>query len=273
MLGWKNDIGQTKLFGVPHIIALVMVVVAILAAVLFTRKMSDKGTRIMLLIAGFVELFMEIIRQIIGFVYDWGGSYNWQWLPLQVCSTVMFIQIIAGFMKKDTWLRQSFYLYIAAYGFFGGLLTLAVAPMVVFNTQFIWVLVQTTILHSLMIFMAIHLIVAKKIKLEKINKNFFTKALAVFAGFTILALLVNCIIEWTVGTGGYVNMFFINPWTHPVANPIPFFMDMNLPYVAWLVIFFIGYSLLAFAFLWIVRGLQILFGKAAAKKCSGQKQI
>lgn len=265
ILNWKVEIGQGDFFGTVHIIALILVVVAIITAIIFTRKMSDSATRKMLLIFGFTELFLEIVRQIIGIVGA-EGAYNWQWFPFQLCSTVIYITIITGFLKKDSVIKKSFYLYMATYGFFGGFLTMLVAPMIVFSTSLGIILIQTTVVHVLMIFVSVHLFVSNKINFKRINYDFITKAVPLFVSLSAIAVAINCIIDWTVGTNGIINMFFINPYTRPVANPIPIFNTLNLPYVAWLLIFLVGYSLLSFGFFWAARGIQILSQKIGARK-------
>jgi len=179
----------------------------------------------------------------------------------------MYFYLALGFMKKKTWFKEAFLLFIASYGLFGGLLTMAV-PSFVWTTYAGFIVLQTTVHHVLMIWVAVYLIVGGKINLKRLNFDFLTKAFSIFAASAAIALLINSIVMWSGGpTNPYdaINMFFLNPFVNP-AHGIPLFGDWNLHFMLWSLIFIVGYSVLCFGALWAVRGSQLLASKIKKKK-------
>jgi len=271
--GWV--VPKPPTFGIFHIAMLLVIIAGIVLVCIFMRKTSDKTMRIVLLVSGGVMLLLEVFRQIYNFTvegpaHEGPGRFFWQWFPFQLCSIVMYFYIIAGFLEKDSWFKQAFLLFIASYGLFGGILSMAVPGAVIWNTNAGLIIMQTTIHHILMILVAVYLIVGNKLNLKRLNFNFLTKAFVVFCVSAAIAILINCIVIWSVGLGNShnINMFFLNPYV-PSAFELPLFGDMGLPYVVWLLIFIIGYSALCFGTLWAVRGFQLL---AARKKTTTDPQ-
>jgi len=251
-------------FGLFHFLILGIIIIGIVLICVFLRHTSDKTTRIILLSIGGIMILLEIVRQIINITTP--GGFFWQWFPFQLCSVVMYFYITAGLLKKDSWLKEAVLLFLASYGLFGGLLTM-IMPSIVWNTDLGAVIMQTTIHHILMIWGAVYLLVGRKINFKRINFNFLTKAFPIFVATIIIAILINCIVVWSVGVENshYINMFFVNPYI-PAAFDMPLFGDMGLHYLAWFAIFVFGYSLLCFGVLWAVYGIQLLSRKLAAKR-------
>ena len=97
-------------FGWFHTMFLVLVVVITVVFSLLFKNKSEKTIRIVVLSYAIVCLIFELYKQLL-FSYSpsthtW--SYSWYAFPFQLCSTPMYVALIAGLIKKGK-VQQSLY--------------------------------------------------------------------------------------------------------------------------------------------------------------------
>jgi hypothetical protein len=190
----------------------------------------------------FVMIGFEIYKQIL-FTYTNGWTYQWYAFPFQFCSTPMYIGLLAAYSKRPI-LKQGSYLFLSTYGFFAGLAVM-LYPVSVYTTS-VGINIQTMVHHGSMVIMG--LIVMFNIKP---SKKLFIDGMYVFGIVTIIAIILNE-VHALLELPGTFNMFFINPRFSSEIPVLSLFQPI-VPGVIYMVIFMIGFSLIALIFLQLHR--------------------
>lgn len=223
------------MFGLVHFLVLGIFVILTIVICIFLRKTTDKQHKIIMLVVGFWLLLFEILKQIL-LIYDQGNyQYDWQHLPLQPCSALMYTIILVGFLstnKKLENFNEYLYAFIAIYGFFSGMSAIVV-PTAIFNTKYILLLFQTSQHHMILALIAIYLYVSGRIR-PKFKS--FLKGSAVFLSWCFLGLFLNVIL-YAIAKNPEINLMYTGPykiWSIPIisdfikiSNPwayIPFYL-------------------------------------------------
>lgn len=259
-----------KVFGFVHFLVLGIFIALIIAICVFLRKTSDKQNKIILLFFGFWLLLFEILKQIV-LIYDSGNyEYDWQHLPLQPCSALMYTIILAGFLstnKKFEKFNQYLYCFLAVYGFFSGASAL-VMPSSIFNTHYILILYQTVQHHMVLALLAIYLFVSKRVKFEKGEIITFLKGSAVFLFWCAIGLILNLIL-YAITKNPEINLMYMGPYTIWAIPLISDFIKITNP---WLHIpfYIIVYAVACLISMYIYYGIEKLV-KLIANKVSKSK--
>ncbi|MBQ8468458.1 MAG: YwaF family protein [Clostridia bacterium] len=246
-------------YGAFHLISLGIMVALIVLVCLTCRKsrLSDKAFRIISIVVGVLLILFEAYKQIV-FAYDpatgkW--DYPWHAFPFQFCSTPMYIILLAGIAKPgkfQEWCCD----FLGTFGLLAGLLVMAM-PGDVFHTTSVGVSIQTMFHHGMMVVIGIFVWVSGRAK-PKFSSAF--KALAVFAVCVAIAFALNEIVVATgANQGEYFNCFYIS---RHFNSTLPVFKDIQpqVPYVAFVLIYFAGFAigamimtLIAMAIAWLCR--------------------
>jgi hypothetical protein len=190
----------------------------------------------------FVMIGFEIYKQVL-FTYTNGWTYQWYAFPFQFCSTPMYIGLLAAYSKHPV-IKQGSYLFLSTYGFFAGLAVM-LYPVSVYTTS-VGINIQTMVHHGSMVIMG--LIVMFNIKP---SKKHFIDGMYVFGIVTIIAIILNE-VHALLELPGTFNMFFINPRFSSEIPVLSLFQPI-VPGVIYMVIFMIGFSLIALIFLQLHR--------------------
>ena len=190
----------------------------------------------------FVMIGFEIYKQVL-FTYTNGWTYQWYAFPFQLCSTPMYIGLLAAYSKHPV-IKQGSYLFLSTYGFFAGLAVM-LYPVSVYTTS-VGINIQTMVHHGSMVIMG--LIVMFNIKP---SKKHFIDGMYVFGIVTIIAIILNE-VHALLELPGTFNMFFINPRFSSEIPVLSLFQPI-VPGVIYMVIFMIGFSLIALIFLQLHR--------------------
>jgi len=190
----------------------------------------------------FVMIGFEIYKQIL-FTYANGWEYQWYAFPFQFCSTPMYVGLLAIYSKQNV-IKQGSYLFLSTYGFFAGLAVM-LYPISVYTTS-VGINIQTMVHHGGMVLMGIVVMLNIKPTLKH-----FKFGLTVFATLTLIAIIMNE-SHALINLSGTFNMFFINPRYRSEIPVLSLFQPI-VPGVIYMMIFFIGFSLIALLWLQLHR--------------------
>ena len=246
---------EPTLYGWYHLLCWGIVIVASIIVVVYRKKFSKKFVNNFLLITGLVFFVLEIYKLVI-ISYDDNGltKFLWYTFPFQVCSTPMYLSIIAGSLRKG---RAYDYItsYLATYSVFAGLAVM-ILPSTVF-VSIIGVNIQTMVVHGGMVIMGIMLLSTKTVKIEW---KTLLKGGIVFCLLSLIAILLNVLWHF-YGTSATFNMFFISPWGEcdlPIINLV----QDNAPYIIFLLSYYIEFVVCSA----VVLSIAIIIDKINSKR-------
>lgn len=248
-------------FGLYHLICVVFVVVITFLFCKFFRKKGDRTVRKLLLICWIIMFIFELYKQAaFAFEYNNGDPYmdiKWYIFPFQLCSTPLYVLPLIVFLK-DSKVRDALIAFNSTFALFGGLVVF-VYPNDVF-TSIIGINIQTMVHHGIQILTGIFLLVRYK---DKLNLNYLLKGSVVFAITFVIAMILNEVVYATViskGTDISFNMFYISRHFEchlPILNVI----YTNVPYIVFLLVYFLGFVFIAFLILQITNLIIKLIGR------------
>lgn len=227
----KSPMQTPQAYGWFHLMFLGITILITVLLCLLCRKGTDKQVKIVLLASSIFMIVFDFYKQLV-FSYNVDTNtwhYAWSCFPFHLCSTTMYVGLIASLCKKSK-LQDALLTYIAVFGLIGALATL-LYPGFVFSGV-IGVNIQTMLHHGIMIAISIWLFTSGRIKFEK---HSFIGASIIFVVVSLIALLLNIFLYQTSVAQGYIfNMFFNSPY---FTSQIP--VVGNLPYPIFLFIYYI----------------------------------
>lgn len=238
-------------YGWFHLLWWAITLGAAVALCLWHRKTgNEQRVRNVVFGVAVTVIILEIYKMInFGFSYENGVEYSFPWgsFPWQFCSTPMYVGFLTGIFRKGK-VHESLCAYLATYAIFAG-----TAVMVYPNDVFIETIginIQTMICHGSMITVGIYLLYTGYVKLE--HKTIL-KAIPVFACTLGIALILNEIAHAN-GIEGF-NMFYISAYEEP---HLPVLSDIQrlVPYWADLLIYTLGFTVVAYLMLLIAMGVR-----------------
>lgn len=244
-----------KIFGLVHFIVLFVFIVLTILVCVFLRKTNSKQHQIILIVVASVLIIFEILKQIL-LIYDSGNyEYDWQHLPLQPCSALMysllFVAITCNFKKFEKF-NEWIYAFIAIYGFFSGISAI-VMPSAIFNTSYVFLLYQSVQHHMLLALTAIYLFVRGNVSLKL--KTFF-KAFCVFLFWCLLGFILNLILYAITGNAE-INLMYMGPYTIWEIPLVSSFLEINNIYI-YISFYLAIYSAMALLSMYVYLGIEKL---------------
>jgi len=246
-----------------HYLALAIAVIAAVVAVKKMKNASDRQLRRFLLLFSGLLLSFEVYKQLI-FSFQAGWNYQWYIFPFQFCSTPMYVGLLAG-LTKNTKLRQALVNFLGTYGLFAGLAVMLYPNDVFVST--IGINIQTMVHHGTMMVVGIALL-ANKVQL---TSKSILGATAVFSVLVTMAILMNFIHNTWIAVGTF-NMFFINPILHNHL-PILTLIEPLVPHFVFVVIYIVGFALVAYLMLLIGMGIKALGFKKGLSRSNPQRTV
>ena len=250
-------------YGWFHLTFIALVVIATVLLCKFATKISDKKFRIIVASLWGVMLGFEIYKQVVFSFGGEAGSWNYDWasFPYQLCSTPLYVLPVVAFVK-DGKFRDGAINFISTFAFFGGVCVM-VFPNDVFHTNMLGVQIQTMVHHGLQIILGIYVAVYNR---EKFNlKNLFKFGLAFFLALLVIALVLNVVMFNLVEDR--FNMFYIGP-KYECTLPLLSMIYPKVPYVAFFLIYSLGFVLCAVIMYYLIYGGMVLASKVLSKKKS-----
>ena len=197
-------------FGFFHIISLLATVGAALLLYRIAPKGTEKQIRTIMLIVSLLNIVLEIYKQI-NFTFLYNGTtidvrYEWHIFPFQLCSTPMYIGLIAAFSKGR--LHRACCDFLATYGIFGGACVMLFPNEVFVDT--IGINIQSMVCHGSMIAIGAYLFLSGYVKTEW---KTILRAFCVFSVLVCIAVLLNeAAHQLGITEHDLFNMFFISPY-------------------------------------------------------------
>ena len=236
-------------YGWFHLMMLGLTIALSIFMVAKYKNANENQTRRILLTFAIIMLTFEVYKQI-NFSYSNNWVYQWYAFPFQFCSVPMYIVFLAALTKKGK-LQDSLFAFLGTYALFAGLAVMLYPNAVFIDT--IGINIQTMVHHGLMLVIGVYVLASRKVKLE--HKSIL-KALPVFATVLLIAIIMNYATHFA-GIEATFNMFFVSPY---FANHLPILSGIyaNSPYVVFLIIYVVGFTLVAYLMLIIAMLLSIL---------------
>ena len=229
-------------YGWFHLLWLGASLALILFLCLRREKDHERSLRTLLLIYGLGALLLEAVKQIIwSYSFDPAtgtGVWDYQWyaFPFQLCTTPIFVSLIAAFLKKGPardWLLS----FLAFVSILGSLAT-ALYPETCFVST-VMVDLHTMYLHLGSLVVSVYLLATGEIRPRFRN---LLRGFAVFLIFAALAELLNLAVYRSgVLQGESFNMFYISPW-FPSSLPVFDRIQASVPFP----VFLLSYLLAVF---------------------------
>lgn len=257
-------------FGLFHIAFFLLTVAGTVLLILKFRDADEKTVRRILLGAWITLVILELYKQVV-FAYRediyvpghmiW--SYHWYSFPFQLCSSPLYLLPFAALLK-DGRVKDSVTAFLATFSVFGGL-----AVMLYPNDVFTivgGVNVQTMIHHGTQI--AVGLFLAAR-NCKRWSFRFYAKGIPTFAVMSGIALILNEVMYAHFMSKGITNvvfnMFYVSRH-HGCSLPLLSMIYPKVPYLVFLVIYLIGFALVAALIFAAERGVMALCAKRAAKR-------
>ena len=256
-------------FGAFHLAFLLLTIVATVFLIWKFRNSDEKTIRRLLLGAWITLMILEIYKQVV-FSYRediyvpghmiW--SYQWYIFPFQLCSSPLYVFPFAAFLKKGH-VKDAVVSFLATFSVFGGLAVM-IYPNDVF-TSLGGVNVQTMIHHGSQV--AVGLLLAARYR-SNWSFKVFLKGIIPFAILSSVAILLNEIMfsHFTNHSiNAAFNMFYISRH-YSCSLPVLSAIYPKVPYVAFLLIYLLGFVLVSGIIFAAERGVISLGRKSAAKQ-------
>ena len=236
-----------------------MFVAIVIAATVFLcwkfRDCSDRTFRGISLGLWLLIVVLEIYKQFVytleftdgAFVWD----YQWYAFPYQLCSTPLYALPFVAFLPNGK-IHDAFIFYMSFFSLFGGIAVFFYPNDVFIST--IGINVQTMIHHGLQIVLGIFFTVHER---KKLSIFAYLRSAVVFAGFLAIAIIANIVVYHIFAANGIdetFNMFYISPYfecTLPVLSSI----YPNVPFIVFILIYSLGFLLVAFLLYLIQYGI------------------
>lgn len=253
-------------YGWFHIMFILIVIAATVLLCIFFKDTNDKTIRKICLIGWVIIVILEIIKEIEYSSYFENSEllwdYPWYIFPFQLCSTPLYVLPFVIFLKNEQ-VRKYFISYMMTFSLFGGI-AVYFYPNDVFTSTTI-INFQTMIHHGMQIVLGVFLVVVNR---KRYNFKFFLKGIAVFAGLSIVAMILNITMYHVFqykGLDDTFNMFFVSPY-FDCTLPVLSLIYPKVPYIVFLLIYNIGFAIVS-AILYGIQKLILNLSNKEFKKC------
>ncbi len=254
-------------YGIFHVCCLLLTVGATVFLVLRCRNVSDRTVRRICLGVWIAMVALEVYKQLVYSmdVTDGVATWDYQWyaFPFQFCSTPLYAFPFIIWLK-DGRLRNAFIGFFATFSLFGGLAVM-IYPGDVF-IRMTGINIQTMVHHGSQVVMGIFLFAYYR---NRMPFRRLAGSVAVFAGFAATAMLLNEVMFAYFTRIAMIdetfNMFFISPH-FPCTLPVLSGIYGKIPYPAFLLLYLIGFALVAAIMLGAEIGITALIRKRAKKQ-------
>ncbi len=257
---------EPALYGWFHLVFFAASIgIGILLCVLHKKGILKNPVKVVAVTA-IIVIVLEVYKQI-NYSFSYGEGvvtfdYQWYSFPWQFCSLPMFVGALAGIIKKGK-VHDSLCAFLGTYAVFAGL-AIMVYPGDVFSST-VGISIQTMVCHGSMITVGIYLFYSGYVKLE--HKTIL-KAMPVFAIAVGAAVIMNEIAYYSgLLESENFNMFYVS---RHCAPHLPVYSEVQklVPYPLDLIIYILGFTLLAYLILLAAMGI-----KAAARKVRGGRSV
>ena len=254
------------LYSFYHIFWIVLCIVATTLVCVFFKDSKEKTVRKIALICWIITIVFELYKEItyLGFwnvdgelVWD----YGWYGFPFQFCSVTIYLLPFVAFMK-DCKVREMIIAFLGTFSVFGGLVNYIYPEQVFVLT--VGMNIQTMVHHGIQIVAGIFFMVHRR---KKLSLRHFLESTAVFGVMLLVAILLNESFYYAFirELGDTFNMFFIS---RHFDCTLPILADIyaKAPYLVFLLVYALGFTLIALGIYYAVYGIYKLIIKLKGEK-------
>ena len=218
---WRMD--TPRIGGVFHVIAVLFIVMAALAAAWKAARIESDETRIRILgVLGWILLAGEIYKQLFYYFIVNDGAYDWWFFPFQLCSVPMYLCILLPFIGKGHF-HDSILTFLCGFTF------VSAAAALIWPEDMLRPYAALTwhglIWHGILLFISLMIGLSG---MADLSFKGFLRSAGLFLALCLIAFMINVIAEpisishpiYTAsGIVSYPNMFYISPY-HPSYQPV-----------------------------------------------------
>ena len=244
-------------YGWFHIMMLAIIISIAVILCVKGKNCSDRTFRRIILYYWIFNVISELyVALIFSFELEGGvGVWDYQWymFPFQLCSSPAYTLPFVALLK-DGKARDAFIAFTGTFALFGGL-----AVMVYPNDVFIRCLginIQTMIHHGMQVVLGIFVMIHER---RRLTHRFFLRGIYVFAGLVLIAMAMNIGVYHlfqNLGMDDTFNMYYISPY-FDCTLPILSIIYPLIPYPAFLIMYIVGFSLIAALMYYVQRAIII----------------
>jgi hypothetical protein len=240
-ISWlQADMETPASYGLFHIVACILTLLAAAFSVWRFRDADDKTARRILFGAWVVLVALEVYKQLVfsmdvtDGIADW--SYKWYAFPFQFCSSPLYVLPFAVFPRSER-IRNAVMAFLATFSLFGGLAVMAY-PGDVFISM-IGINIQTMVHHGSQIVLGVFAVALYR---KRLSWRFFLGGLVPFCVLSAAAMGLNLAVPAMLNAHGITdftfNMFYVAR-DGRCSIPVLSWIQANMPYP----VFFISYVL------------------------------
>ncbi len=244
---------EPKVYGFFHVFFILIDILAVVLLIIFFRNSKEKTMKRIVFISWIILVIFEIGKQIL-MSYD-GESlrYNWGAFPFQFCETPLYAFPIL-LLNKNEKVRNALIAFLSTYVFFAGL-AIMINPSTVMTGN-IFLCLRQMIEHGVQVVIGLYLFVWNR---KNANLVSFAWGSLIFVIFVIVAILLNVIIGNNVQDE--FNMFYLNKNYNSVILIVKD-IQPHVPWVIFVLSYFVGFSGLALATYYSEVGIYSLYKRA-----------
>lgn len=260
-------------YGWFHFMMVGITLAILIAYIALFKKASEKTYRRIIFCTWVAMVILELLKQLtLNFRYNEADpslstfDYFWDGFPFQFCAVPLyaypFIVFLPNKGKVSKFFWESFVGLAVCFAPIGGFASL-IYPEQLF-TSLIIINIQSLLYHGLMIVVGIYTAVWLG---ERCNLKFVSKSPISFLFFVSMAMFLNILFVkgGILAEGTVFNMFYISPY-FPCTLPILSEIYPLIPYIVFLLLYVLGFILLAFIYYEIVYWICYLVRKLESKK-------
>ena len=261
----QYEVEVPKLYGAFHIVFLILALAASVVLARHVKLGGDRAYRITLFVLWVIIVVFEVIRELIFSLHVADGvatwDYAWYIFPFQLCASPLYIFPFAALLPEGR-VRRACMMYLSTFALFGGLVVMIYPGDVV--TYFLTINIQALTHHGIQLIGGIISVVHNRE--NHTFKNLY-KGVIVFSVLVGVAMLLNVTVHSYLvenGMSDTFNMFFISPY-FPCTLPILSSIYPLVPYPVFLLIYVLGFTVVAAIMVALARLVMIAIRKVESK--------
>ena len=205
-MAWRME--PPSSYGTFHILFVLIGFTVCTVAAWLLRGVGDRAIGRILFVLGLILAVSELFKQGLYYFVICDNSYHWGEFPFQMCSVPMYLCLIAPWLKQGR-VKRGMYAVMALYNFPGGAVAFSEPSGMLLDYWYLTI--HSLTWHMMLVFIGLLLLFSKSVGNRRSD---YTVATVAFVVMCALAFVMNCIVQY--GIGSYMNMFFVGPGNSPL---------------------------------------------------------
>lgn len=206
VFSFKTDFFKNNV--IFQLIVILLTIFVVCLVIKNCKHFDDKSIDKNVFYFGICFFILELYKQLFYNVFSGRTGYDWSIFPFQLCSTPLYVCLIAPFTKGK--IKKAFYVYLSSFCMLGGLSVLIFPSSVI--VEEITITFQSFIWHSSMVVLGCYLI-----HVMRFGKNLkeLLPGVVIFLIVVFMAVTFNYVFEIfkeKYHLNAHFNMLFISPY-------------------------------------------------------------